>query len=315
MKVSDFENGDGVCIGGFKAVDIVEVSSEFAELDLSSNEFICINPIDHSYDFGHKEKPYYNQYVPRRADVNVSEFRNFLFEMDSTDLDTQLKILENSKIPFYKITYSGSKSYHAILALKEGLNLPVNDIEGVFQYKNIWKRLQAYIDLTAIAVGFELPDGKTSFIDPSCKNPSRLTRMGDSIRNNGNLQKIHHIGEKMSIIDFEDLLNQCPNLDNKVKNVVVSDFSINSTEDFWKLCPVGLKNKLKYVDWAGSEGMYPELLKLTYWAIDSTGVDKDTFLDILWDRTFLKLIEAGYPESKLKLAINDAYNDKRRSNV
>jgi hypothetical protein len=58
--------------------------------------------------------------------------------------------------------------------------------------------------------------------------------------------------------------------------------------------------------------MYPELLKLTYWAIDSTGVDKDTFLEVLWEKTFPKLLEAGYPERKLVVAINDAYSGKRR---
>jgi hypothetical protein len=225
-----------------------------------------------------------------------------------------LKILEASKIPFSSIVYSGGKSYHAILSLSESLEVDYHTDEASKYYKSIWQRLRAKIDRSGRMLGFDYPKGKSSFVDGSCQNPSRLSRVPFENRDNGNIQELISLGDLMSLEAFSELLDSCPMIyKSEMVSTKVLDVDIESVTQFWQHCPTGLKNKLKYVDWAASEGLYPEILRLTLWAIDSTGIDKDTFIEVLWERTFPKLIEAGYPNSKLTVAVNDAYNNKRRS--
>ena len=301
-----FKPGEGLCVGSFKAVSV------FSQLPDSGN-FFCINPLSLEMDYGYADKDYYKKDVPRRADVNISAYRNFMFEMDSIDLESQLTILKNCGIEFTSIVYSGGKSYHAILGLSEAIEADYHSDEASLYYKSIWQRLRAKIDRSARMAGFEYPKGKDSFIDSSCQNPSRLSRVPEAVRDNGNVQELIELNNTMSLDAFVELLDSCPMIfKSEIVNTKLSELDISNANQFWRYCPIGLKNKLRYVDWACSEGMYPELLKLTYWAIDSTGVDKDTFLEVLWERTFPKLLEAGYPKRKLNIAINDAYNGKRR---
>jgi hypothetical protein len=306
-----FNTHEGICFGDFKARNV----QVFDNTEISGN-FISINPLEVNHDYGFELKEYYDFNIPRRADVNVKEFRSFLFEMDSVNLEDQLKILEASKIPFSSIVYSGGKSYHAILSLESCLFGDLIDESRqskVKEYKRIWKRLRAKIDHEGQAIGISLPKHSTSFVDSSCQNPSRFSRLPFEVRDNGKTQDLVNLGSRLSLRNFYELLGTCPVLVEDSNEVKPVESNVHTVSDFWHKCPTGLKNKLKYVDWAGSEGMYPELLKLTLWAIDSTGIDKDTFMEVLWSRTFLRLIEAGYPERKLTVAINDAYNSKRRS--
>lgn len=302
-----FNKGDGVCMGGYKATDV----EAYTGVGESVGNFVCVNPLDSDLDHGHELKSYYRVDKPRRADINVTELRSFVFEMDSVDLETQLEILENCGIPFSSITYSGSKSYHAVLSLSASVSDVPHTDEGITSYKHTWQRLRAKIDRSGYDLGFEPPSGK-SFVDSSCQNPSRLTRIPGAIRENGRIQELVHIGERISMQEFLQLIDKCPEIaQNDDRGVVIGD-AVETTSEFWRTCPIGLKNKLRYVDWADSAGMYPELLRLTYWAIDSTGVPIDVFLDALWDKTFPKLMKAGYPEEKLTVAVKDAYAEKRR---
>jgi hypothetical protein len=306
-----FRIGEGICHGGFKEVNI----KEFEDSDYYGGNFVSINALDVKNDHGFELKDYYSFDKPRRADVNVTAFRSFLFEMDSIGLEDQLKILSASEIPFSSIVYSGGKSYHAILSLENCLfgDLIEDEIgDKAKEYKRVWKRLRAKIDYAGQRVGIALPKHATSFVDSSCQNPSRFTRMPFELRDD-KLQELVELGDVLSLQEFYKLLNTCPVIIDNVNEVKPVSSDVKNVSEFWHKCPVGLKNKLKYVDWAGSEGMYPELLKLTLWAIDSTGIDKDTMLEVLWSRTFLRLLDAGYPERKLTVAVQDAYNTKRRS--
>lgn len=281
-----FEKGDLICSGTYKAVN---VSSKVY------GNFFSINPLK-----------------DRRSDLNVTCYRNFLFEIDTIDLDKQLHIWKCLNIPITSLVYSGGKSYHAIISLQEPLKAVAHTDLGVTMYKQVWEQIRGVIESKIGSLGFT---DDINVIDSSCKNPSRLSRVPDAIRNNGMLQELIIMNKKISRQDFkgffrfdyDDVQEPSRNFNN------CNDFEINDTCDFWKVCPIGLKNKLRYVDWADSAGMYPEILKLTYWAIDSTGVSKDILIDALWERTFIRLIEAGYPSEKLTVAIEHAYNEKRRS--
>lgn len=93
-----FDEGDGVCFGDYKAT---KVSSEFP---VESCEFFCINALDTAKDYGHLLKDYYREDKSRRADINVTKYRSFLFEFDSVPLEVQSKILESCGINFTRLS-------------------------------------------------------------------------------------------------------------------------------------------------------------------------------------------------------------------
>ena len=303
-----FDNDEFTCFGNRFATKVSSVPPK------GYHEFFCINTLspEHDYDFLTKEGRSYD--VPRRADLNVNCFRNFMYEMDSVGLEDQLRILTKCGIPWSTIVYSGGKSYHAILSLETPLEADYHSYEGVASYKTIWSRIAAYIDEYALANGFKNNGNTTSFVDKSSKNPSRLSRFPMTRRDNGNIQAIISLGKRISDREFVELVNNCPEVSEHIK----TDFEpivdcIETVADFWRYAPIGLKNQLRYVDWADDAGLYPKLYRLTLWAIDSTGVDKETFIEALSQRTFDILLDHGYPASKLTVAIDHAYKVKRRS--
>jgi len=293
-----FDEKDHICYGSLYNTRIKNFPDYISE-------FFVINPIHPRIDYGFEAKESYNEYKPRRADLNVTGYRNFMFEFDSIGLHYQLEIMKKCGIPWSTIVYSGNKSYHGILSLEEGLE-GCHTQEGVNRYKNIWKRLEAKIELKANEMGFK------NVIDQSSKNPSRFSRFPSYVRGN-TAQDIVHLGARLSIGAFELLLSKCPILlekDIKVKKEL--DRQASSEVEFWSMASEGLKNKLKYVNWGATDGLYPIIYKLTLWAIDETGIDKDSFLNLYHKYTVPQLLQSGYPNHKLDTAINDAYRSKRQ---
>lgn len=312
-----FRPGEYSCFGSLYSSNVSEVPLE--EYLNSENvrsrgyhEFYCINPLNGEQDFGYLAKPDRDEYTPRRADINVTAYRNFVFEIDSTDLESQMKLLKASKLPWSAIVYSGGKSYHAVLALENALEASYHTVEGVTLYKKIWKRIAAFLDELGHSMKLPLVKDAVNFVDPTSQNPSRLTRFPNFRRDTGKFQKIVHLGDRVSNEEFFNILNNCPEIQESViVNTECEDPSDTALE-FWKKAPVGLKNKLRYPDWAGSVNMYPKLYAYTLWAIDSTFIPKEAFIEVLSHRVFPALLENGYPEHKLMVAINCAYNEKKR---
>jgi hypothetical protein len=116
----------------------------------SSVVYFCINPL-----------------VPRsrRCDANVVQLRNLLFECDTAPLEVQLQVLRDCGLPWASITYSGKKSYHAILSLEE----PVPTKED---YKALHKTIREVLNRNL--------HGGT--IDASNANPSRFSRYPGNFR-------------------------------------------------------------------------------------------------------------------------------------
>lgn len=298
-----FNSGEGVCTGNAYAVEVSKYPKE--------GEFFCVNPLDAHRDHAFFLGDNYNEYSPRRADLNVTCFRNLIFEMDSLPLDDQLRIFRNSDIPFTSIVYSGGKSYHAVLSVEGGVCGDTHTLSGVDTYKNIWSRLAAKLDKEAVKLGYSYPDGKSSFIDHACKNPSRLTRYPGMVRSNGNVQQLVQLTERMDKEEFLELLDKCPKILTMTKQKFdAPEDELQTVELFKSVCPPELYRKLTIIDWAGSEGMYPYLLRYTLWAIDSTNVCKDAFLDFLNEYTFGSLVKRGYPLYKLSTAVDHAYRMK-----
>lgn len=300
-----FDVSESGCVGGMYSSSVGKINPE------PGPEFFAVNPLDPGVDHVHFLKDSYEENVGRRADMNVTSFRNFVFEMDSMPYDDQLQIFTKCRIPFSSIVFSAGKSLHAVLCLEKGLDLVPHRQESVMSYKAVWERLAAAIDWDAKAMGYSLPDGKPSFVDSACKNPSRFTRFPNSIRAGKGKQELLFLGNRMNNDEFEKMLDECPRI---FKSLTVEherpEKEVVTENDFWAACPIPLAKSLKNVDWAGREGMYPILYRLTLWAIDSTNVNKEVFVSILEKYTIPRLMAEGYPQYKLFTPVDHAFSAK-----
>lgn len=142
----------------------------------SAAQFFCINPLL-SYGGG-------------AGNANISAHRNFLIESDSMGLPAQRRLLElRMQLPFALKTFSAGKSYHYIVALTDDV--------GPDKYKDYWQYLKYLLN------------GR---IDPSCSNPSRLSRTPGALRSsNGMKQRLMDAGERISPTTWERWLYGGPN--------------------------------------------------------------------------------------------------------
>ena len=121
-------------------------------------EFFSINAIDGAKDHEPIEE-YHDIDKPRRADANVICFRNILLEFDKLGLMEQMTLVKNIGVPYSTCTFSGSKSFHFLICLKEPLK--TKD-----EYDELVRRVFKAI-----------PEA-----DQANKNPSRLSRIPNAYR-------------------------------------------------------------------------------------------------------------------------------------
>lgn len=120
-----------------------------------------------------------------RADSNVTCYRNILIEFDTLSPDEQLAKLE--AVPYSTLTWSGGKSYHAIISLE-------TPCATAAEYKALVKLVQA-----------KLPD-----MDKSTGNPSRFSRCPGVKRDNGNLQALQLVVGRISRETMSNWLGPAP---------------------------------------------------------------------------------------------------------
>ena len=296
-----FNEHEKTCVGESNSTKVV---SPFKV----TGPFYCVNPLA-SVDVGHNRKPHYSYMRPRRADINVKEFRNFVFEIDSLSLEDQLKVIENCGIDFSGIIYSGGKSYHCLICLDFSLGGEHTD-NGIRQYKQIWSRIAAKIDQSANNLGLATP-----VVDPSCKNPSRFTRYPGYHADGRKPQKLISVSDARYDRDkFNELLASCPEIEYKFSKAIKSG-DVESVNQFWEIASQGLKNAIRYPVWASaSAGLYPEALRVVLWAIDETNVDKDLLIKLFEKSVFRQYQHVAYPQEKWYTAIDDAYRLKGITN-
>ncbi len=111
-----------------------------------------------------------NPMEDRRADSNVTSFRNILVEFDSGTIEMQHALLQTSGLPYSTLTFSGSKSLHAIISVEPA-------IKTEQEYRAIAKAIYA-----------KLPG-----CDTKVCNPSRFSRTPGAIRDNGEVQTLMHV--------------------------------------------------------------------------------------------------------------------------
>ncbi len=98
----------------------------------------------------------------KRCDANVTVFRNILVEFDKGTIEEQKAIIKQSEIPYTSVVFSGNKSLHVIISLKQ----PCLDDD---EYRALVKRV--YFKMGGAAV-----------VDTKVGNPSRFSRAPYSTR-------------------------------------------------------------------------------------------------------------------------------------
>lgn len=146
--------------------------------------FFSINPIDPSRDH-RPPHPWYSPDQPRRADCNVTVFRNILIELDHGPIDEQAAYVVDLGMPFSTAVFSGGKSVHFIVSLVE----PLPDAAA---YGTLVRRILSVV----------------SRADKSVKNPSRLSRFPGHIReDSGEEQTLLEVGHRIPNAKLEAWLN------------------------------------------------------------------------------------------------------------
>jgi hypothetical protein len=158
------------------------MSNQFIKTLFDSNEMICL--ADNVFGTGlfsqemcqDRKLPAYfaiNPLHTSRRDANVTAYRNILLEFDNLKPTAQMEVIH--KIPHSTVVWSGGKSYHAIISLQTPMPS------------------RAHYDALVARIHAAVPDA-----DPTAKNPSRLSRMANSTRDNGKLQQLVYCGERIS---------------------------------------------------------------------------------------------------------------------
>lgn len=131
--------------------------------------FFSINPLEAHKDHNPTED-WHRPDRGRRADCNVTKFRNILIEMDKVPLELQDQLIAEKGVPYSTAVYSGGKSIHYIISL-------VTPCAGQKEYKRLVERVYRAV-------------GKT-LVDIANKNPSRLSRLPGHFRQDtGHIQKL-----------------------------------------------------------------------------------------------------------------------------
>lgn len=162
-----FDSGEMVnlCVSKF---DTSVLPKEF--LDVNNAVLCCINPLKDT-----------------RKDCNVSSYRNFLIEVDTMSLKEQLEYIEKMKMPYSCCVYSGNKSFHFGICLKE--NLP----ETAYRYLYQW-----ILNIMSHA-------------DQQCKTPSRMIRFPDNVRpETGKKQSLYKLEKRLDLADLYVWLSKFP---------------------------------------------------------------------------------------------------------
>lgn len=179
-----FRTGEGVCVSKDEfgtTVISLEQALELAEPVM----FVCVNPLDKTKD-NDPCKPYHRADLPRRADANITAYHTIPLEIDEDPdtgqpmpLDKQIQYYIDKSVPYAILNYSGSKSVHAFIVVKDG-----------FENREEYDR------------AFKICKWILPAIDGSVKNPSRLMRASGAVRNNGKLQELIDIGAPITRKQF-----------------------------------------------------------------------------------------------------------------
>jgi len=122
-----------------------------------------------------------------REDANVYRFQNFLVEMDGMPLAEQQKYVQSMGMPYTAAVYSGGKSIHYVISLKEDM-----------PDESSWRLVAEWI--------LNVMDKA----DQQTKNPSRMVRIPGAHRPGGRQQRLISATGPISRADLFSWLSQWP---------------------------------------------------------------------------------------------------------
>jgi hypothetical protein len=127
-----------------------------------------------------------------KTSENVFVLRNFLIEFDQLPLEEQIPFMKKLGLPYSACIYSGGKSYHFIISLKEPLFHHVGELKsnGLLQYKDIFYRIHF------------LCEEKN---DRACSDPARFTRFPNAFRA-GTVQQIVEIFDRIDNSELFEII-------------------------------------------------------------------------------------------------------------
>lgn len=181
-KTVVFDEGDSICTTstptGTKVLPLFAADM--------SNQYFCINALART-DF-EPIQDWHSSDTPRRADVNVTKLRSILVEFDERELIDQVNYVQGSEMPYSVLTFSGGKSFHFIISLEQ-------PVDTLTEYRQL-------VDRVYSALG-----GKAEGLDESTKNPSRLSRTPDAIRQpSGVVQALVDVRARVPRVELESWL-------------------------------------------------------------------------------------------------------------
>lgn len=145
-------------------------------LSFDGQNYFCINPLAATDAQPHQS--WHSAAIGRRADCNVTSYRNILCEFDSGSIAEQRAIV--ASMPYSTLVFSGGKSLHAIISLES----PCTDLAS---YKRLCKRIYAKLGDT---------------VDKSASNPSRLSRCPHAMRGDVK-QELLDVRKRVSASELE----------------------------------------------------------------------------------------------------------------
>jgi hypothetical protein len=244
-----------------------------------------------------------------RASINISNYRNFLFESDIISVEDQLNNLEAivNVLPIRAVTYSGGKSLHYIISVADELicgkpgSQAANDL-----YKAYWKGLANELEATIS----QLTNTSSKILDQSTKDPIKLSRLAGAFRNKVE-QSLVYTGPLMLSDDIYEYFTKVDRLNYGKINSTDAQMSITKFKSELQTPKnIALSFKLKYPKhWIASAGMYHELFKLALWAHDSTGVPYKTLEIYMQENIYPEIINCGYPRDP-SIGVFNAYKWK-----
>lgn len=270
---------------------------------LTEGSFFCINPITKGENKSQTEAKSW------RNDLNVCTYRNFLFEIDSLPLDVQKNLVSHLVVsfPIRTVTYSGGKSYHIIISVSDSLPFKVQTNEGTQAYKDLWTGLCDALEQSSrkfLGITDEI-------FDRSTKNCSRLSRIPNGLRDGAIKQELVYTG----LLASSDFLLKYYKERTRDVQLVVDQNDALDVDEFKTILNKPEMANLRILFtlpqlWVKPVNMYPELLRISLWCIDATGVPKKTLLNYLRLTVLPAMLEVGYDASKWDKGVHAAYDYK-----
>ena len=214
-----------------------------------------------------------------RSDASVTKFRSFLFEIDMGSTKEQLGYFKQMGVPLSAQIFSGNRSVHALVVLKEPLD------EKTYREYYVW----------ALKI--------LSLCDQQVKTPSKCVRIPGALREPGKRQRLISLGDRVDLKTFETWLYQHENCRPKIKP---KKEVLTGEADYSKLgtwARYVLKNGIGFSRLSRNQTWYALAKDFA-----NAGFSEDQATEILADK-FTE--ESDFREKEWRSTITSAFKDKK----